>query len=222
MPGLMLGRRAFLAGAPLVLAGCAGKGVWAPDDAVARARFVAPGPPLVTLYTCLNNDTRNGAHTGLLINADQRVLFDPAGSFTSPGLVERNDLYYGVTDALEAEYTAFQASGGYHLIKLTCLLAPEEAALAFAAARAEGPVARTQCTRAAAHVLKAVPRFATLRASLFPDNLMRQFAAVPGVAAEFVYLDDDPWREAAEADYAREVLARMPAPPAAGDEAGAA
>ncbi|MBW7920560.1 MAG: hypothetical protein H3C51_00470 [Rubellimicrobium sp.] len=211
----MIDRRAFVIGAPLVLAGCTGKAVWAPEVAVARARFVAPGPPLVTLYTCLNNDTRNGAHTGLLINADQRVLFDPAGSFTSPGLVERNDLYYGVTDALEAEYTGFQASGGYHLVKLTVDLAPQEAALAFAAAQVEGPVARTQCTRAAAHVLKAVPRFAHLRSSLFPDNLMRQFAALPGVTARLVYLDDDQWRAGAEEAYARDVLARMASPPAA-------
>lgn len=205
----MLDRRAFMVGVPLVLAGCAGKGVWAPDEAVARVRYRAPGPPLVTLYTCLNNDTRAGAHTGVLINADERVLFDPAGSFTTPGLVERNDLYYGVNDALEAEYTAFQGSGGYHLIKLTCELSPEEAARAFAAARVEGPVARTQCTRAAAHVLKAVPRFAHLRSSLFPDNLMRQFAAEPGIRAELVYLDDDQWREGAEEAYARDVLARL-------------
>lgn len=205
----MIDRRAFVVGAPLALAACTGKGVWAPDDAVARARFVAPGPPLVILYTCLNNDTRAGAHTGLLINAGERVLFDPAGSFTTPGLVERNDLYYGVTDALEAEYTAFQASEGYHLIKLRCVLTPEEAALAFAAARVEGPVPKTQCTRAAARVLKAVPRFAHLRTSLFPDNLMRQFAAQPGVQAEFVYLDDDQWRDGAYEAYSRDVLARL-------------
>lgn len=208
----MLDRRAFLVGAPLVLAGCTGKAVWAPDVAVARAQHRAEGPPLVTLYTCLNNDTRNGAHTGVLINASERVLFDPAGSFTYPEMVERNDLLYGISDAVEAAYSAFQGSEGYHLIKLTCTLAPEEAALAFAAARVEGPVAKTQCTRAAAHVLKAVPRFAHLRSSLFPDNLMRQFAALPGMTAELVYLDDDQWRAGAEEAYARDVLARMQAP----------
>ena len=215
----MLDRRAFVIGAPLVLAGCTGQAVWAPDDAVARARFHAPGPPLVTLYTCLNNDTRSGAHTGLLINATERVLFDPAGSFETPGMVERNDLLFGITDALEAEYTAFQASGGYHLIKLTCELSLQEAMLAHAAAAREGPVAQTQCTRGAAHVLKAVPRFSGLRTSLFPDNLMRQFAALPGVTAEFIYLDDDEWRESAQEAYAQEVLARLQSAPE--DEAAA-
>lgn len=205
----MLERRAFLIGAPLVLAGCAGQAVWAPDDAVESVRYRAPGPPLVTLYTCLNNDTRSGAHTGLLINGAERVLFDPAGSFETPGMVERNDLLFGITDALEAEYTAFQASEGYHLIKLTCELSLQEAMLAHAAAAREGPVAQTQCTRAAAHVLKAVPRFSGLRSSLFPDNLMRQFAALPGVSAEFVYLDDDQWREGAREAYARDVLDRL-------------
>lgn len=205
----MLDRRAFVIGAPLVLAGCGAKSVWAPDEAVNSVRFRAPGPPSTTLYTCLNNDTRSGAHTGLLINGTERVLFDPAGSFVYPGMVERNDLLFGITDSFEASYTAFQASEGYHLIKLSCELTLQEAMLAHAAAAREGPVARTQCTRAAAHVLQAVPRFAHLRSSLFPDNLMRQFAAEPGVTAEFVYLDDDQWRASAEEAYAQDVLARL-------------
>lgn len=207
----MLDRRAFVIGAPLVLAGCSGTSVWAPDEAVESVRYRAPGPPYVTLYTCLNNDTRSGAHTGVLISGAERVMFDPAGSFTYDGMVERNDLLFGITDDVEAAYTAFQASEGYHLIKLTCELTLQEAMLAHAAAAREGPVAKTQCTRAAAHVLQAVPRFAGLRASLFPDNLMRQFAALPGMRAEFVYLDSDQWRESAYAAYQSDVLARMQA-----------
>ncbi|MCC7321862.1 MAG: hypothetical protein IT542_12910 [Rubellimicrobium sp.] len=211
----MISRRAIIAGIPLALAGCAAPRVWAPEAEVARARLHHDGPPLVTLYTCLNNDTRAGAHSGLLINAGERVLFDPAGSFVAPGMVERNDVLFGLSDTLEAAYTRFQATGGYHLVKLTRVLPAASAEQALAAALLEGPVARTQCTRAAASVLKQVPEFAHLRSSLFPDNLMRQMAAVPGVEAEFVYLDDDPWRAAAQADYESDVLARLQPAPAA-------
>lgn len=62
------------------LAACGAEPIWAPDDAVATARYAHPGPTSVTLYTVLSTRSGAGAHAGLLINGSERVLFDPAGS----------------------------------------------------------------------------------------------------------------------------------------------
>jgi hypothetical protein len=48
----------------LGLAGCAAPpGVWATDEAVARAAYRHDGPPRLTLFTMLNNTSGSGAHT---------------------------------------------------------------------------------------------------------------------------------------------------------------
>mgnify|MGYP001296984649 CR=1 FL=1 len=51
---------------------------WSPDEAVSAARYVHAGPPAITLFTVVNNRSGSGAHSGLLINGSQRVIFDPA------------------------------------------------------------------------------------------------------------------------------------------------
>ena len=75
----------FTRAAPLIailaLTACAAKAPFAPDAAVQAAAFVAEGPPSVTLFTVINNRSGAGAHSGLMINASQRVMFDPAGSW---------------------------------------------------------------------------------------------------------------------------------------------
>ena len=96
--------------AALTLAGCAAESVWAPDEAVTRAAYRHDGPPRLTLFTMINNSTGGGAHTALMINGSQRVIFDPAGSFNKLGsLPERNDLLYGITPAVEDVYTRYHA-----------------------------------------------------------------------------------------------------------------
>lgn len=56
---------------------------WAPDEAVAAARF--SGPHLIghTVHGYLHPQ-RIWGPLGLLINASQQVMFDPAGTWKSP------------------------------------------------------------------------------------------------------------------------------------------
>lgn len=197
----MIHRRAVLLGLPLVAAGCSGHSVWAPDDAVLAARYRHPGPPQVTLVTCLNNETRSGAHTGLIVSASERVIFDPAGGFAYPGMAERNDVVFGATEAMVAAYARFQSTDGYHAILQTKALDPGAAEALVAAVKQAGPVAKAQCTRVTSQVLREVPGFGALRSTWLPDNLMRQVARVPGVTAEFLYHDADGHREAARAGW---------------------
>ena len=91
-------RRTFVLSAPLVLAACGGvtrEEILAPQSAIDRVAYVHPGPKRLTLMTMKNTGSDNGAHTGLMINASQRVLWDPAGTFGHSTIPERNDVHFG-------------------------------------------------------------------------------------------------------------------------------
>jgi len=76
----------------LVIAGCSTKSNNNADPAtIAAVAYRDPGPATLTLYTMVNNRTGRGGHTSLMINASERVIFDPAGSFRADKVPERND-----------------------------------------------------------------------------------------------------------------------------------
>ena len=76
----------------LTLSGCmGGVSVWASDEAVEAAVYSSTKAPSITLVTVINNKNGSGGHSSLVINASQRVVFDPAGNFKHEAAPERND-----------------------------------------------------------------------------------------------------------------------------------
>ena len=71
------------------LVACGSNRPVATQDAVTQAAYHDPSdPPSLTVMTTIRNTTGSGAHSSLLINASQRVIFDPAGSFQSPEVAQ--------------------------------------------------------------------------------------------------------------------------------------
>ncbi|MFL4470267.1 hypothetical protein ACERZ8_10430 [Tateyamaria armeniaca] len=90
----------------LLLAACAQTPA-VPYASKARTEAVAyraPGPDTFTIFTMVSNRNGKGAHSALMINGSQRVIFDPAGSFVNERVPEREDVLYGVTPAVLAGY----------------------------------------------------------------------------------------------------------------------
>ena len=56
----------FAMAAILGLASCGAEPIWAPEEAVAAARYEHPGPTSVTLFTVLSTRSGAGAHAGLM------------------------------------------------------------------------------------------------------------------------------------------------------------
>ena len=190
----MLSRRAVVAGGgALALTGCAGGPVPsqnAPDDVIARAAYRHSGPPALTLFTMVNNRSGSGAHTSLMINASQRVIFDPAGSVRHERLPERNDVLYGITPAVADFYARAHARETFHAIIQTRPVSAEVAERALQLAQANGSVAQSQCAAATSAILRQLPGFETIRPTWFPNNLAAQFGALPGVTTRKLYEDD--------------------------------
>ncbi|SFR14985.1 hypothetical protein [Poseidonocella sedimentorum] len=175
----------------LCLAGCAADNKWAPDEVVDRYRYRHSGPPELALITVLNRSSGNGAHTALMISGSERVIFDPAGSFSHPRVPERHDVLFGVTPAAEAGFLDFHARETYDVTVQRLEVPAATAELALSLARANGPVRQAQCTTMTARLLSKLPGFESIRTTWFPDNLRRDFGKLPGVREEFIR-DDDP------------------------------
>lgn len=176
-----------------ILVGCAPPPAipYASDKRVAAVAYRAPGPDTITVITMINNRTGNGAHSAIMINGKQRVIFDPAGSFVNERVPEQDDVLYGVTPAVLAGYKSAHARSTYHVVTQTVEVTPEQASTALRLAIENGPVSRSMCTNAATGLLQKVPGFADIQQTYWPDKLMEQMAARPGVVEERYYEDDD-------------------------------
>jgi len=187
----MMVRRAVLAvGLMLGLAACAADPVWAPDEAVARARFEPAGPPTVTLYTMVSNRSGSGGHSALMIDGAQRLLFDPSGSWHHPAAPERNDVIFGMSPQLHGFYMDYHARETFHVVVQEVEVSPEVAAQLSRAVLSYGAVPNAQCSYAISGILREIPGWGHIRRSYFPVRTMEGFAEIPGVPTETVYDDD--------------------------------
>lgn len=173
--------------AVLALASCGAQPVWAPDEAVREAAYRHDGPSKITVYTVVNNASGRGAHSALLINGHQRVLFDPAGTFSVNVVPERDDVHYGMTERMRQFYELFHARESYHTIAQEIEVPREVADQAILLAEGYGAVAKFQCVIAVTDVLAALPGFEHIESTMFPDRLREAIATMDGVTERSVY-----------------------------------
>lgn len=176
----------------LSVAGCATKQPYADDAAIAAVSYRDAGPPSLTLYTMVNNRSGEGAHSALLINASERVIFDPAGSFYSEVTPERNDVLFGITPYIERAYRSAHARSTYHVVSQTVDVSPEQAQTAYELALNNGAVPGAFCTSATSRLIGQIPGFENINGTLRPKKLMAQFEEVPGVRTDKYYENDSP------------------------------
>jgi len=175
----------------LTLSACARPQQPNADDTTVRAvSYRAQGPATLTLYTMVNNNSGAGAHTSLMINASERVIFDPAGSFKADIVPEQNDVLFGITPAVERAYRSSHARETHHVVVQTLEVTPEQAEVAYRLARANGTVPGMYCANSTAHILKQVPGLEGIDVTFYPTKLADQFGALPGAVTERYYEQD--------------------------------
>ena len=159
-------------------------------EAIARAKYVSPDPPSVTLMSMVNEKSGKSEHAGILINGSQQVLYDPAGTFTHPELPRRGDVHYGMTPRYVDYYERYHARFDYFVEAQKVPVSRAAADQLIADAQAEGQQMKMTCSLAAADVLRPVPPFTAVRKSIFPEALRRDFQELPGVEDSYVYEND--------------------------------
>jgi len=186
-----LHRRTFILGAPLALAACGGGDpIWAPDDVVNAKIYRGTGQKSITLYTMINVWSGNGAHSSLLIDASQRVMFDPAGSFKHETIPGRNDVLFGISPRVEEFYVSYHARQTYYVEGQSILVSDEIAERALQLVMANGAVPKSACALAVSKVLRDIPGFENIRRTISPTRIRDDFAKIPGVVTT-IYREDD-------------------------------
>jgi hypothetical protein len=163
-----------------LLSACAQQ-VWATDEAVQAARHNHGGAPELTLVTIMNYASGRGDHTALFINGSERVIFDPAGSWSLATIPERNDVHFGMTYAAGASFYASHVRPSHYAVVQRLVVPPDVAEQALALALQAGPVPPARCASATAAILRQLPGFEAIRTTFFPHALMQSFAQIPGV-----------------------------------------
>lgn len=177
---------------PAFLMGCGftAEPKWAPDEEVSRATYVHEGPKTLSLYTVVNLVSGSGAHSGLLVNGSQRVMFDPAGTWWNPRIPERNDVHFGMSPAAVDYYEDYHTRKTYYTVVQTIEVSPEVAEMALREVQAYGAVPKAMCSNSVSTILSRLPGFESMRTSWFPKATMRAFAKFPGVTTRELYDDD--------------------------------
>ncbi len=175
----------------LVLGACgAPPSVWAPDDVVAKATYRHPGPKRLTLYTMINNNTGAGAHTSLLINASQRVIWDPAGSFKHEKVPERNDVVIGVSPSVLEFYKGYHARKTFRLRIQELDVSPEIAERTLQEAMNYGSAPEAFCANSTSTILSRIFP-GKIHPTFSPLNLSKQFAGLGANSREVYEYDSD-------------------------------
>jgi len=188
-------RRAVLFGAPAAaLAACSTKPVvFASDTAIQSVAYQHPGPKYVQLMSMFNTGTNNGAHTALVINASQRVIFDPAGDFAHSKIPERHDVLYGANPRVLKGFFDCHARATFWASLQYVEVSPQSAERALRRVQSLGPQPDAYCTRAVSNTLAELPEFNRyIRPTWFPGNLHEQMRRVPGMIEQELREDDDP------------------------------
>lgn len=163
----------------------------APQEQIDAVRYVEGAPTYITLYTVVNKSTGSGAHSAILVNASERVIFDPAGTWYHPKLPERNDVTYGMNDKALAFYIDYHTRKTYDTIEQKIYVTPEVAELVLAKVKANGAVGKAMCTNSTSAILRSVPGFESLPQTFYPKKLSSAFGKLPGVTTRVITDDDD-------------------------------
>ncbi|MBB3993206.1 hypothetical protein GGR95_000834 [Sulfitobacter undariae] len=174
-----------------LLAGCSDKGKESPTQAIEDAIYVNRGQTKLTLMTMINNRTGAGAHTALLVESTQTVLFDPAGSFNHDKIPERGDVLYGMSPDWVEWYKSAHARSTFHVVSQEFVVTPAQAARALQLVQANGAVTSAFCANATSGILRQIEGFESIKQVFKPEKLMAQVEQLPGVSTTRHYEDDE-------------------------------
>lgn len=172
--------RALALLAVLTLSACGGAdNIYADDAAVAQARYSSPEAPSITLYTVIAKRNGAGAHSALMVEGSESVLFDPAGSFKLRMMPERGDVLYGATPRAMAAYVDYHARDTHFVRSQKLYLPAETVEQILAAVKANGAVAKAHCANSISRILGGVQGFEQISTTYFPKVLETAFAENP-------------------------------------------
>jgi hypothetical protein len=183
-------RLVLVLAAILALSGCEMYRAAEPAQ-IDAARFVSDEAPSITLMSMVNSGNDRAAHSALLINGSEQVIYDPAGTFQHPDLPRAGDVHYGVTPRFLDYYERYHARFDYYVHAQKVMVSRATADQILANVKARGRTPKMFCADSVAAAIKPVPPFQNVRITIFPERVRRDFAQIPGVQNHYVRETDE-------------------------------
>jgi len=142
------------------------------------------------LVSMMSTSRDQGAHSALLVNGSQVVIYDPAGSYKHPSTPERGDLHYGITPVMEEVFKRFHARDSHYVQEQKLFVDRAMADAVIARIETQGPSPKMFCAISIADVLNDFDKFGDVPRSFFPGALTKSFAAMPGVQTTYTRESD--------------------------------
>lgn len=138
-----------------------------------------------------STENGSGMHSALLINApNERIIFNPAGTFTLPFTPERNDVHHGIDENALKVFIDYHARETIDVVEQRIAVSPQQAAAVAALVKSYGAVPKAQCALSITRILGQVQGFESISTTYFPKKTQRMFAALPGVTTRVISDDD--------------------------------
>ncbi len=154
-----------------------------PGEMVSTPHYRSPNPPTLSLLTEINLESGNGGHTALLVDASERVVFDPAGSFRHPQMNRQDDVFYGMNDRAVNVFIDYYSRGVWKVVRQDIRVSEETAEQALELVTTHGRVRKAFCTSSTSKLLSRLPGFERIHGTMFPVSLMNQVAGLEGVTS---------------------------------------
>ena len=154
-------------------------------------RYRHPGSATVTLVTVLSTKDGSGAHSALIVNGAQRVIFDPAGSLSHASLAERGDVIFGANPAIVDSYIDYHTRNTHDTVAQTVDVTAVVAGDLLRRVMGHGAVRQSFCAKNISEILRSTPGFEGIGPTFFPKTLMESFAALPNLRAVRFSQPDD-------------------------------
>ncbi|MEM7718698.1 MAG: hypothetical protein AAF222_05800 [Pseudomonadota bacterium] len=163
----------------------------ASDQEIVQASYRSSIGPEIRLYTVVSRRNGSGAHSGLMIATDrERILFDPAGTFSLADVPERGDVHYGISPAILDTYIDYHARETFDVVEQSVRLSSDDAEQIAQYVKVQGAVPRMQCALSITRILARLPRFEGLGITYFPNTAMRAVAKLPGAKTRVIRQND--------------------------------
>jgi len=175
----------------LALSACVAQLPWASDARLQNAAYKDPGPTSITLMTVIANSSNSAGHSSLLINASQRVLYDPAGTWFNKEVPERADMLYGMTPKMLQYYIDYHARKRFRVVMQTLIVPPAVAEKIMRAAIERGATPSGLCANSTSHLLSQIPGLEDFPISIWPKSAVEAMARVPGVKTREIRQNDE-------------------------------
>lgn len=163
---------------------------WASEQRVQQAAYSQPGPSSITLISVVANGSSSVAHSALLINGSQRVMYDPAGTWYNKAVPERADMLYGLTPKMLQYYIDYHARKKFRVVMQTKVVSRATADQLMRLSIKNGASANGFCAQNTSHLLSLTPGFEGFPVSIWPKSAIKGMAAIPGVTTK-EYIQND-------------------------------